>query len=417
MALPKKRNYIKNNKKNINPRVKLLRSALSSVFDLHVNVACAKEMFTTVIPMLDKADKFKRAEIRKLIRSISKTKTEEETNRKINKLTKSVRELNIANRAFKRSQVVLVVSFFDNFILNLFRLIYRKNSGIINSKMISYEELLSLKTKKDILHKIADKEIYSLMKEKSRSDWIKILDEKEGMNFFDNNKEIIDQFLLLSEKRNIFAHYGDRINEEYLKKCRIIDCSYAKNLKVGDALNVGSEDFYKYCEIILELAFKLSFSVLNNEFNKETEKVSIENYYNKYFGYDYLEKHQWGLAKNIFKYLLSFNEKPTQKDELRMIFLINYCICLKKLNQKRELFKILNDLEKHDFKKIGLIYRLACYMLREKYDESVELIKKMNKSALKIHQLKELVIFEDFRKSPQYVLAVSELKRKKHAKK
>lgn len=397
-------------KNKLNPGEQLYVNGCSITSKCFIDILCSREMFNVIVPQLDRADKEKRIEIEKLIKKIEQNKTK--TYEEIKKIIRSIKELNSANKSFRRSQIVLLVSLFDRFIYSMLEAIYTKSPEKILKceKQISYQELFKFRSKKEIISGTIRKEITSMMKEKSRLEQLKIIEKKEKLNFLNNNKELINIFLEITERRNLFAHYNNEINEEYIKNCKRIDNNLYKNLKIGKELNVDEKYFNESCDTIMELIIKLSFSILKYEFSKDEKiKKSIDGFFNEDIGYELMKDKKWKIAEKLFKFFLSFNKQPTSSDEDRMIFLINYCICLKKQGKISELTKIIDDVEKYDFKMIGSIYRLACYILKEKYDDAVVFMTKMRKRDLNKNELLTWVIFEDFRLTPQFKIIFKKL--------
>ena len=243
-------------------REKFLNKALRVVSKFYIDISCTREMFNVVVLQLDDVDKKKKVEIDKMMKGINNKNTKGITYEKIKILFRSLAELNNANSSFRKSQIILIISLFDRFIYDVLEIRYLKNPELLlnnNEKNISLKELFRYRSRKAMIAGIMRKEISNMIKEKSRKDLLELIEKAENLKFLEKNTELVKEFLEICERRNLFAHHGDEVNEEYIRNCRRINNSFCKNLKIGKRISVSPEYFNKSCDNILKLAIKLFF--------------------------------------------------------------------------------------------------------------------------------------------------------------
>jgi len=253
-------------------------------------------------------------------------------------------------------------TFTGHFLYRLFLLKPEVING--NQKQFNASEVFRCKSIDDFREKVIQKEIEAIKRE-SYVDQISILEKLFHINTL-KDFENWGKYVEITQRRNIIAHCDGIITEQYYNTCIKNKCNIYG--KVGEKLNVDYEYLIKAISIIEEVSIKLVQVLWRKCFKKKECQNDFDDILNEYIYYLLIDE-RWDVAIELGKFACNVIKAATE--ELKIIFLINYCIALNNMNKKEETIKLLNDV---DFSAIHREFLLAKYVLLEDINNVVNLM-------------------------------------------
>lgn len=388
------------------------------------DLICAREMFKTIVPILRKLDDERRKKIEKnkeyldhAVRKRGKKRPAFDFVKlalNIKSIVDEVRRLKRSDRFFRCNSIILLVSKYDEFLSRLLNSVLRANPDQLKSseKTLSYGDIFGIKSVSEIINKFVNKEIEKVIRS-SHEEQLEYIDNrlKLGLKEFFSSW---DSFIEITERRNLYAHTGGNINSQYIITCKQHNIKISPELKEGSFLDVTDEYFESAYRCIFELGVRLGQSVLRRLFPKELKKA--DSLLNDRIGVDLLEHdEQWEVAKSIFDIALGMPPKLISNDNYHKLFIINSCICLKQLGQKKEMQELLNKI---DWSSADSKFHLALYVLKEKYVEAEKSMSSMNgRVPIDEYQFRTWPIFREFRETKYFARAFKKIYNKDYVPK
>lgn len=275
-----------------------------------VDLECLREMFSTVIPVLQDQDEQRHAAVKEVLsraeevpdRQSSKDNLvvnegepidDEEPTRisikakDIETLMSNIRKIKRAETLFTKQSIVSIVSRFDEFLGRFLEIALEQNPEWLKSseKTITYKELIDLKSVDTAIKGVISKEVEQLLRG-SHEEQIRYVDEKLKLGIQEHFSKLAC-FLEVAERRNLFVHTGGLVSAQYLDKCKGFGVS-VKEIEEGQELEVTEsyfeEAFYAYFEIGLRIgqaAFRRLFPGENSFADNALNKLAI-----KFLNYD-----------------------------------------------------------------------------------------------------------------------------------
>jgi hypothetical protein len=391
-----------------------------------VDLECLREMFSTVMPVLQEQDKNRSAKIEEVIERLGKVsgpevtknnqtegedgpidneeKTEEESSdltdqyKDIETLVSSVGKIKRAETLFKKQSIVSIVSRFDEFLGSFLEIALEQNPEWLkfSEKTITYKELIDLKSVDTAIKGVISKEVEQLLRA-SHEEQIRYVDDKLKLGIHQHFSKLAC-FLEVAERRNLFVHTGGLVSTQYLNKCKGFGISDKETVE-GQELDVTEsyfeEAFYAYFEIGLRIgqaAFRRLFLAESGIADTALNKLAIK----------FLNHDDNSLVIIITNYDLNIPNKLRSDDSEDEYFArINRAIAQKRLGLDFE-----KDLEGHPWKAFHPKYSLCLHVLR---DEFLEAANMMNSHevirAIDIVGFRTWPIFREFRSSIEFQAA------------
>lgn len=401
----------KTRRKIIQPHMLLFFHTKSFLNDLK----CAKEMYEVIVPSLKKIDDRRKKKVNEDLKILkqkqgSKKNIEEATKDiiHVNSLIKTIQKINRAKIMFGNNSIVLLLAKFDEYLTAVLKVIFRANPNQLKSseKVLSYEEIFESKSLESVFDKFISKEIEKLLRE-SHQTQLEYLDNRLKLGLKDHFPYWND-FIEISERRNLFVHAGGQVNRHYLNICNELGIKLDSKIKENSVLHVTDEYFENAYQCLFELGVRIGQSVYRRLFPKKLEEADTALIND--IGVSLEEEEQWELADKIFKYALNLSPKLYSDDHNYKIFVINSCICLNALNKKNEMRELL---EKFDWSSANEKLLFGVHILKKEYSEAEKIMSSMEKDKIfKEHDFHSLPIFNEFRKTENFLRAFKKLYRR-----
>lgn len=379
---------------------------------------CAREMFEVIVPTLNKMDDKRTKKIKETAKYFEAMKKDTPRKSKIvdkiktfvyiKSLIDTFKKMHRANDMFRCNSIVLLVAKFDEFLSDVLRVLFKSHPDQLKSsdKALTYEEILELESLDEVLDKFINKEIEKVL-HPSHEEQLEYLDSRHKLGLKEHFTSW-NNFIEITERRNLYAHTGGRVNRYYLRVCKEKDIKLESNIRENSYLPVTEHYFESAYKCIFELGARIGQSVLRRIFPdnlKEADRSLINN-----IGIPLEENKQWELAKIIFDFALAMPQKLISDDEYYKIFIINSCICLKQIGQKKEMCKLLESV---DWSSANQKFLLAVHVLNNEYPKAEALMSTMNgKEPIDEEGFQTWPLFLEFRETENFTRAFKKIYKK-----
>lgn len=294
-----------------------------------------------------------------------------------------------------RNTIVAMVSLYDAFIADLLESAYVLKPQLLNAceKEFSFSEIMQFENIEKIKHHVIEKDVESILRE-SHIKQFEILSNRFKVELTKDLPSYND-FVEITERRNLFVHTNGRVSSQYLKVCRDRPFDHKdKDVQIGEELS-ATPAYVEHCyNILFEIGLKLG-QVLWRKLENDLEKADdlLIN-----IGYDLIKSKKYSLACVI----LDFSSKPYVKHfnkESEYVLCVNRALAYYLQDDKEKCNSIINEI---DWSGADLRFRLANKVLLEQYDEASDLMKKIgNNSDIRLGYA-EWPLFNNYRKTQQF---------------
>ena len=304
-----------------------------------------------------------------------------------------------AEKLYNRNIIVTFISIYDYFLSDIIRAIYKIQPDFINScgnKEISVARLLKASSINELKNDIITDEVDNILRGNHDSQ-IKWFETKLKLPLKENISKY-DDFIEITERRNLFVHSNGKISSQYIKNC---DGKYLisekGNLKIGDMLEADENYIRKAYHLLVEIGVIITQLLWRNIGGKEelenADKSLVQIIFNL------LKEKQYYLAKT----LSSFATNPKHKscnNEYTIIKRINKALAFYLNGEKEESDKII---ESYDWSGLDKKYQLAILVLKENKEEVIELMKSIGKNDDYKEMYREWPIFRPLRNDKEFI--------------
>ena len=303
-------------------------------------------------------------------------------------------ELNHSISAFSfipKNTVVAMVSLYDAYLADLIECAYIVKPEILNDskKDFSFSDIISFNSIDELKKHVIEKDVESIIRE-SHIEQFNILSKKFNVTLT-KNLPSFDDFIEITERRNLFVHTNGKVSSQYLKICKSRPFDHKnEDVQIGEELN-ATPQYVKHCfEILFEIGVKLG-QVLWRKIEKDIEKS--DDLLND-IGYELLKKGNYSLACTIMdfaceKYMKHFNKA------YEYVFCVNRALAYYLQGNHTKCKEIINS---NDWSGTDQKYQLAHRVLLEQYDDAMEIMKKIGKTEEMRVAYSEWPLFNNFRK-------------------
>jgi hypothetical protein len=382
------------NKKTV-PRTKTPSDFLILAQRYLIDLECLREMFVVVLPVLEQKDKERIQRIEKIIPSLTpkKRKSIKIEPDKFHEFIATAFKLRRADELFRQQAVVALVSRFDEFLAGILNIVLHERAEWLKSdKTLTYRELLELQSISTAISGVVRKEIDSLMRE-SHDEQIRYIDTKLKLGLKDNFSGLAE-FLEVTERRNLFAHTGGRVSQQYLDNCARHGADTGK-AKVGDQVSVAPQYFERAFLLAFELGLRISQGSYRRLFTNHLEQADISL---NHLTIRFLASGEWALAETINDFQIAVPPNLRGDGEYYYFALINRAIAQKFAGKDYK-----QGLKATSWSAFHPKYQLALEVLNDEFDKAE---KTMGNEAVKLSVGKSgfrtWPLFRKFRSTPQF---------------
>jgi hypothetical protein len=320
------------------------------------------------------------------------------------KINEDISATSIAYGLLPINFMVSFISQYDSYLGGLIKTMFLVKPEMLNNseKNLLFSELLAFKSIEEARDYIIEKEVESVLRD-SHLKQFKWLENKLGITLRKDLPSFKD-FIEITERRNLFVHCNGVVSRQYIDTCKEHNVANIDDIKIGEKLKVNPGYFTKCYSVLFEIGVKLG-QVLWRKL-LPTELEDADAHLNNVC-YNLLIKGHYKLALNLLTFATETIKKHCDQ-EMICIFTINKSLAYYLSNKKEEATKILN---KHDWSATSDKFKLANAVLREKYDEAIDVMHSIGTSNKHINKeaYREWPLFNEFRKSDKFKVAYKEI--------
>lgn len=392
---------------------------LSITTRLLVDVQCMRDLFRTVTPLIEDQDRASLDRLTQLVKKLTLlTKTREKDDSTTTKFAMTYAELKTlkettlryqrADHLFRSNALTTLIAMFDTYMSGLISIALLAYPDRLTSsdKSITYEEAVTFTSIEEIKKKFVSKEVEQVMRG-SHDDQFKSLETVANVKFRDG-LPMWQEFIEITERRNVHVHCAGEVSGQYLRVCREHRVELPSEIKEGSFLPIDEAYFATACHVIWLMGFTIGQTVVRKLFPKEISRA--DDALNE-IGFDLFLGEDWALAYTVFDYATTLPAKAVGNDFYRKMFLINKCIALKCSGKSKE---CLEELGKVDWSSATSRYVLAVAVLRDNFEEAGKLMVGVAKGSHAIDEsgFREWPLFREFRKTEYFQRAFKKIFKK-----
>ena len=325
-----------------------------------------------------------------------------------NKISKKIDRLDVARKLIPRMFLITLICQYDALIGNLARLILNIKPEILNNseRQLSFKEIVDFGTLEKAKEYIISKEIETLLR-KSHKEQIIWFEKKLEINL-QSDKQLLENFYEITERRNLFTHNNGIVNESYISNCKQLGCKISVNL--GDELDITEHYFSNSVNCLFEIGIKLTTTIWRilcpNE-NQDSE-IAINN-----IAFNLISEDNYDLAIKMLNFPINYFHNMTNANKLMLNINLAQCYLWKKDNIKCK--KIIDE---QDWSMCTADYKVCKAVLEQDFKTAVNILKNEN-TGIQQNDLLEWPIFKELRKekvftdyfSTKYSITVDEYKK------
>jgi len=324
-------------------------------------------------------------------------------------LTSTLRTLeelhtNKALPVLARSLFMQMFCEFDAFMGALLKVIYLKNQDLLKgiSREIAVRDLFEYESIDAVKRAMLEKEIENFRRD-SYVEQFTGLEKKFQLSL--KKFEEWGEFVELSQRRNIFTHNDGMVSDQYLTICEREGWNFNQRPAVGNTLHVNLDYFGRGLRVMSKVGFMLAHTLWAKVFPGEIQQMheSINDQL-----YQCLEHKRWKVAAEIGSFALSDPmRKGVSEIDLR-IRTVNVAISLKFSGKEEDAKRLLNSF---DWTASYRDFKLAIFVLQDRFDEAIKLMLSIGRSGELINQSAYYTwpLFHKFRERPDFYSTYQEI--------
>lgn len=211
------------------------------------------------------------------------------------------------------------------------------------------------------------------------------------------------RFIEAGQRRNLFAHCGGVVSDQYLAKCRDAGHEAAANIKLGDTLTLDDAYVKRASRLVMEVALKLSQTLWRKLFPDELASADGELHRVAFQG---LQLQEWEWAEMVCEFDCGLPRHSNERFQL--LALVNRAIAAKQRGRADETTSLLGS---EDWSAKASEFSLAVAVLLDRYDEAAAIMRRIgNKGEMVTGASYHLwPLFREFRGSPEFLDAYKDV--------
>lgn len=294
-----------------------------------------------------------------------------------------------------KNAVVAMVSLYDAYLAELIECAYMIKPELLYAceKEFTFSEIIQYESIDKLKKHIIEKDVEAIIRE-SHIKQFDILSKKFKVEL---TKDLpsLDDFIEITERRNLFVHTNGKVSSQYLKMCKERPVDHKEeDVQIGEEL-YATPVYVEHCyKIMFEIGVKLG-QVIWRKIENDLEKAddSLID-----IGYELLKNNKYSLACVI----MDFACKPYVKHYNKIcefVLTVNRALAYYLRGNKSKCNEIIKGI---DWSGSELKFQLAYYVLLEKYNDAIIIMKKIGKNDDMCVGYAEWPLFNDFRKTQQF---------------
>ena len=291
-----------------------------------------------------------------------------------------------------KNTVVAMVSLYDAYLADLIECAYTLKPQLLNAseREFSFSDIIAFETIESLKKHVIEKDVESIIRE-SHIKQFELLSKKFDVTLTTDLPSYND-FIEITERRNLFVHTNGKVSSQYLKICKERPVDHKeKDIKIGELLS-ATPLYVEHCyKVLFEIGVKLG-QVIWRKLDKNLEEAddSLID-----IGYELIKSRKYQLACIIMDFSCKQYMKHFNK-ECEYILCVNRALAYYLKGEKEKCKRIIGDV---DWSGTENRFRLAHMVLLEKYEEAVEIMKSIGKNDEMREAYAEWPLFNNFRKN------------------
>ena len=296
---------------------------------------------------------------------------------------------------FPQHTVVAMVSLYDAYLSELIECAYITKPQLLNAceKTFSFSDIIQFGSIDTLKKNVIEKDVESIIRE-SHIKQLELLSNKFSVALT-KDLPCYNNFIEITERRNLFVHTNGRVSSQYLKTCNERPVDHKdEDVKIGEVLS--AEPMYiEHCyNTLFEIGVKLG-QVIWRKLEKDLKNADeslIE------IGYELIKQEKYSLACVILgfsceRYVKHFNK------ETEYVLCVNRALAYYLKGDNNTCKEIINSV---DWSGADSKFRLAHKVLLEQYDDAIDIMKKIGKDDSMLYAYAEWPLFNNFRTTKQF---------------
>jgi hypothetical protein len=299
------------------------------------------------------------------------------------------------------SLLIAAVSQFDFLYGKMVRKLFTIRPDLMLSEQgeIKLAEVFRYERVEDIREAVIEKRVEGLLR-KSHDDQIGWLESALSVTLR-ADKELLGQFIEITERRNLLVHCEGVVGGQYLSVCGRFDAVH-EGAQRGSKLSVDEAYFSRSCDLLLEIGVKVS-QIMWRKINPEGAN-DANLFYNEVC-FDLISGGDLAVAKR----LLLFHKLQWSRDcrdEHRLRAALNLAQCYKWMGEGDQCIRILQEFE---WPTRAPLFQLGYHVLMGEFDVAARLMAAVGEDVLPRSCYREWPIFQEFIRSEQFSSAYRDL--------
>ena len=312
-------------------------------------------------------------------------------------------QISLARVLLPRGLVTTLVSQFDAYIGKLLRTAFLKKPELLSSsdRAISLEELMKCSSITAARDRLIDKEIETVLRS-SHADQFKYMERVFDVQLT-KNLACWQDFIEVTERRNLFVHADGVVSEQYLNVCGSHGIDVQTKPTLGQQLDVPQDYFLRASRTIHEIGVKLGHVLWRKLFPDERKEADDEL---SNLTYELLDRERFRFAKPLLDFACETLKKHSSERQ-RLVFVVNRAQVYKWLADDEQCQKILDSV---DWSATDQDFRLCEAVLRERWEDATDLMRRIgNAGVVEKAFYRDWPVFKDWRKQPLFLSTYLEI--------
>jgi hypothetical protein len=326
-----------------------------------------------------------------------------EDSHKYSILKRHAENASVASRIIPSSLLVSLVSQFDSFIGKLIKEIFQVKPEILSSseKSLTFARLLELKSIEDARDSLIEKEVDTILRD-SHTDHFIWLENKLGIPMR-KDLSIWQDFIELTERRNLFVHSDGIVSNQYLSVCKQNQVKFKKPVKLDEKLIVDSEYFESAYNCLYEVSVKLTQVIWRKILPKDLEDADSSL---NLICFNLMQQKNFHLSDILLEFATNTLKKH-HNEESKNVFFVNKALSFKLGGNQKVCAELVSA---KDWSACSDKFKIAQEALLDNFEGVARYMKKLGADGdIDKTSYKTWPLFSDFRETELFADTYKEL--------
>ena len=315
-----------------------------------------------------------------------------------------LKETRSAKKTVPSMVLLALVSQYDAYISNLLKTLFLLRPELIftSEKQVTFSEISDFNSIEDVKNSIIEKEVEGILRQ-SHSKQFDVMEKIFDVKLR-SGLDIWPEFIEITERRNLLAHTNGVVSRQYVSVCKKHGVAAEKIPNVGEKLPATPEYFNNTYNVLYEISIKLGHVLWRKSLPNDTS-LSDSHYNHKCF--DLIKAGNYETAVKMLDFICDVVTKHSS-ESVRLFMEFNRCNAHRLAGRSERCIELLDTI---DTSALGMEFRLAEAILRNKFDAAGDLMRQIGVSNESINQFSysDWPIFEGFRESKQFLEAYEDI--------